>query len=168
MKRRASVKKLTTLSLTVAAAMLLSYIEHLLPSFVPIAGVKLGLANIATVFALYTLGRSCAIGVTLVRVLLSTLLFGNPIGAIYALSGAVAALLGMCLVSLLPIFSEIGVSTVGGVLHNVGQIIAAAVVMRTAELVTAYLPWLLISGTVAGVCIGIASGLLIKRLRDKI
>lgn len=168
MKKRTSARKLTVLSLTVAVAMLLSYIEHLLPSFVPIPGIKLGLANIATVFALYTLGRGYAAYVTLVRVLLSALLFGNPLGAIYALSGAVLALLGMCLLSLVPLFSEIGVSTAGGVLHNIGQITAAAIVMRTAGLVVAYLPVMLIFGTIAGVCIGIASGLLIKRLKDKI
>ena len=168
MKKRTSARKLTTLSLCVAAALLLSYVEHLLPTPVPIPGVKLGLANVATVFALYTLGKSYAIGVTLVRVVLSALLFGNPLGLIYALSGAFLALFSMCLLSLVPLFSEIGVSTVGGVLHNVGQIIAAAIVMRTAGLITAYLPWLLISGTIAGVCIGIASGLLVKRLKGKI
>ena len=168
MKNRTSTRTLATLSLLVAVAMLLSYVEHLLPSFVPIPGVKLGLANVATVFALYVLGRRYAVVVSLVRVVLSALLFGNAVGLIYALSGAVLALLGMCLLKGCPLFSEIGVSVLGGVLHNVGQIIAAAIVMRTAGLVAVYLPVLLLSGTVAGVVIGIISGLLVKRLKDKI
>ena len=168
MRKRTSVRTLTVLSLTVAVAMLLSYVEHLLPTFVPIPGVKLGLANVATVFALYTLGRRYAVGVTVVRVVLSAFLFGNPLGLIYSLSGALLALLGMCLLRGVPLFSEVGVSVVGGVLHNVGQIVTAAVVMQTAELVLAYLPMLLVSGTASGVVIGIASGLIIKRLRNKI
>lgn len=167
MKNRRSARTLATLSLLIAAAMLLSYVEHLLPSFVPIPGVKLGLANVATVFALYILGRRYAVAVTIVRVLLSALLFGNAAGLIYSVSGAALALLGMCLLRGLPLFSEIGVSVAGGVLHNVGQIIAAALVMKTAGLVAVYLPVLLVSGTVAGITIGVASGLLIKRLGNK-
>lgn len=168
MKNRSSARALATLSLLVAAAMLLSYVEHLLPGFVPIPGVKLGLANVATVFALYTLGRRYAVAVTLVRVLLSALLFGNAVGLIYSVSGAVLALLGMCVLKSLPLFSEIGVSVAGGVLHNAGQIVAAALVMKTAGLVAVYLPVLLVSGTVAGTAIGVASGLLLKQLKGKI
>lgn len=163
-----SVRTLTVLSLCVAVAMLLSYIEHLLPVFVPIAGVKIGLANIATVFALYTLGASYAVTVSCVRVVLSTLLFGNVLGLIYSASGAVFALAGMILLKRCRLFSAIGVSVVGGVLHNVAQIIAAALVMETFSLVTFYLPVLLVSGTAAGIVIGIASGLLVARLKNKI
>ena len=152
----------------IAVAMLLSYVEHLLPSFVPIPGVKLGLANVATVFALYILGVRFAVSVSLVRIVLSALLFGNALGLIYALSGAALALFGMCLIRNLHLFSEVGVSVVGGVLHNVGQIIAAATVMKTASLVIVYLPVLLVSGTLAGIAIGVASGLVIKSLKDKI
>ena len=168
MKKRTPARTLAILSMLVAVAMLLSYIEHLIPPLVAIPGVKLGLANVASVFALYILGRKYAIAVSLVRVLLSSMLFGNPAAFIYALSGAVLALLGMCLLKSVPLFSEVGVSVVGAVLHNVGQIAAAAVVMRTGEIILVYLPPLIITGTVAGVVIGIASGLLVRRLKNKI
>ena len=168
MKRRSGALTLATLAMLVAVAMLLSYVEHLLPSPIPIPGVKLGLANIATVFALYVLGRRYAVIVSLVRVALSALLFGNALGLLYAASGAALALLGMCLLRGCPFFSAVGVSVVGGVLHNIAQVIAAAFVMRTAELIAAYLPLLLVFGTLAGVLIGIASGLLVSRIGDKI
>ena len=168
MKKKNSVYRLTLLSLLIAVAMLLSYIEHLLPSFVPIPGVKLGLANVATVFALYILGVRFAVSVSLVRIVLSALLFGNVLGLVYALSGATLALLGMCLLKKMHLFSEVGVSVVGGVFHNVGQIIAAAAVMKTAGLVLVYLPVLLVSGTVAGIAVGVVSGLVIRALKNKI
>lgn len=166
--RGINTRRLTALSLSVAVAMLLSYVEHLLPVFIPIPGVKLGLANVATVFALYTLGVPSAVAVSFVRVVLSSLLFGNALGLLYAFCGAALALVGMCLARRARVFSVVGVSVVGGVLHNVAQITAAAFVMRTAGLVALYLPVLLISGTAAGVVIGIASGLLVGRLKDKI
>ena len=160
-------KTLTVLSLSVAVAMLLSYVEHLLPAF-SIPGVKIGLANIATLLALYTLGAWYAAAVSVVRVVLSSLLFGNVLGLLYAISGAVVSLVGMCLVKKIRIFSVVGVSVVGGVLHNVAQIIAASLVMETAALAAFYLPVLLLSGTLAGVAVGVASGLLIKRIAPKL
>lgn len=168
MKKRTPARTLAILSMLVAVAMLLSYIEHLIPPLVAVPGVKLGLANVASVFALYILGRKYAVAVSLVRVLLSSVLFGNPAAFIYAFSGAVLALLGMCLLKSVPFLSEVGVSVVGAVLHNVGQIAAAAVVMRTGEIILIYLPPLIATGTVAGVVIGIASGLLVRRLKNKI
>ncbi len=168
MRRKNYARTLTVLSLSVAVAMLLSYIEHLLPPLLALPGVKIGLANIATVFALYTLGKRYAVTVSLVRVFLSALLFGNALGLLYSLSGAVLALLVMCLLMRSGLFSEIGVSVAGGVLHNVGQIIAAAIVMRAAPLAAIYMPVLLISGVVAGIVVGVASGLLIRSLKGKI
>ncbi len=157
-------RRLAVISVTVAAAMLLSYVEHLLPAPVPIAGVKLGLANIATVFALYTLGAGPAVAVSLVRVFLSALLFGNALALLYSLAGAVAALAVMMLLKRCGLFSAVGVSVAGGVFHNVAQIFVAAAVMRTEALIVFYLPWLLICGVASGAVIGVASGVLVKRL----
>lgn len=147
-----------------SVAMILSYVESLIPAFVAIPGVKVGLANTVTVFALYMLGAKYAIAISLVRVLLSGLLFGNPLSIIYSLCGALLSFLGMLLLKKVGRFSPVGVSVGGGVLHNLGQILAAALVMKTAA-VFAYLPILAVSGTMAGVVIGIASGLLIMRLK---
>lgn len=168
MKRRVNAVTVATLAMLVAVAMLLSYIEHLIPSPVPIPGVKIGLANIATVFALYVLGRRYAVVVTVLRVALSSLLFGNPVGLLYAISGAALALVGMCALKGVPIFSAVGVSVIGGVLHNTGQVIAAAFVLETAGLMITYLPLLLVFGTIAGVLVGVASGLLVRRIGNKL
>ena len=162
-----NVKKMTTLSLIISVAMILSYIESLIPAFVAVPGVKVGLSNIATVFALYTLGAPYAIGVSLVRVLLSSLLFGTVASLIYSLSGALFALVVMITLKHINLFSEIGVSIAGGVMHNVGQVVAAALVMSTGA-IAYYIPPLIVSGIIAGIAIGIVSGLLINRLKGKI
>lgn len=157
-------KKMTTLALLVSVAMILSYIESLVPAFVAVPGVKLGLSNIATVFALYTLGWPSAIAVSVVRVLLSALLFGNIPSLVFSLAGAALALLAMIPLKRVDLFSSIGVSVVGAIFHNVGQVAAAAIVMKTIG-VTYYLIPLLLSGTIAGVVIGIISGILVERIK---
>ena len=158
---------MTTLSLLVAAAMILSYVESLIPPLAAVPGVKIGLSNIATVFALYTLGAPCAVCVSLVRVCLSALLFGNFVGFIYSLTGAVFALAVMILLKRIACFSTVGVSVAGGVFHNAGQVIAAAIVMDSPAIVY-YLAPLAVSGTIAGVAVGLAGGLLAARLSGRI
>lgn len=160
-------KKMVTLSALIAVAMILSYIESLIPAFVAVPGVKIGLSNIATVFALYALGWPYAICVSLVRVLLSALLFGNTVSLFYSLSGAVLALLVMIVLKKLGLFSSIGISVAGGVFHNAGQIIAACIVMKTAA-ISLYIIPLVITGTIAGVIIGIIAGMLVERLKKHI
>ena len=160
-------KRMTTLALLVSVAMILSYIESLLPAFVAVPGVKLGLSNIATVFALYTLGWPAAITVSAVRVLLSSLLFGNIPSLAFSIAGAALALAAMIPLSRINFFSETGVSVVGAVCHNIGQVTAAVIVMETLGVAYYILP-LLVTGTLAGVVIGIASGALIKRIKKHI
>lgn len=161
------VKKTVTLSSLIAVAMILSYVESLIPAFVAVPGVKMGLSNIATVFALYTLGWHYAICVSVVRVLLSALLFGNFVGLIYSLAGAALALIVMIFLKRLDSFSSIGVSVAGGVCHNAGQIIAACIIMKTAG-ISLYLIPLVISGTVSGILIGVVSGMLVERVKKYI
>ena len=162
-----NVKKMTTLSLIISVAMILSYIESLIPAFVAIPGVKVGLSNIATVFALYTLGAPYAIAVSVIRVLLSSLLFGSVASMIYSISGAVFALGVMIALKHIKLFSEIGVSIAGGVMHNVGQVVAAALIMNNGA-IAYYIAPLIVSGIVAGIAIGVVSGILINRLKGKI
>ena len=164
MKKTFDTKKMVILSALVAVAMILSYIESLVPTFVAVPGVKMGLSNIATVFALYTLGWPYAIIVSLIRVLLSALLFGNAVSLIYSLSGAALALLVMILLKKFNLFSTVGVSVAGGVCHNAGQIIAACIVMENAAISLYILP-LIISGTIAGVVIGTVAGILVNRVK---
>jgi heptaprenyl diphosphate synthase len=163
-KNRLDTKKMVTLSSLIAVAMILSYIESLVPAFVAVPGVKIGLSNIATVFALYTLGWPYAVCVSAVRVFLSALLFGNFVALIYSLSGAALALLIMILLKKVNLFSSVGVSVAGGVMHNAGQIIAACIVMENAA-ISLYIIPLIISGTLSGVAIGIAAGMLVERIK---
>ncbi len=162
--KRLDTKKTVTLSALIAVAMILSYVESLIPAFVAVPGVKLGLSNIATVFTLYTLGWPYAICVSAVRVILSALLFGNITSLIYSLSGAALALAVMILLKRIKLFSTVGVSVAGAVSHNIGQIIAVCFVMENAYIAYYIVP-LLISGTVAGVVIGVASAALVERLK---
>ena len=162
-----NVKNLTTLSLSVALAMLLSFVESQIPPLAAVPGVKMGLSNIVTVFLLYTLGVKSAALVSFVRVCLASLLFGSAVSLLYSLSGAVLSFLVMLLLKKIGRFSTVGVSVAGGVFHNAGQIIAAALIMETA-LIASYLPVLIVSGTIAGVCVGVLAGMLTARLKDVI
>ncbi|MBE6609786.1 MAG: Gx transporter family protein [Ruminococcaceae bacterium] len=156
--------KLTTLALTVTIAMLLSYIESRVPAFVSIPGIKVGLANIAVIFALYKFGVKEAAAVSIIRVLLLSTLFGTPVSFIYSVTGAILSLTVMIVLKKLTPLTEVGVSVFGGVTHNIGQI-GAACVMLSTNVVIYYLPFLLLSGTVAGIAVGIISALLVKRVR---
>ena len=158
-----NTKKLTFISVCVALAMILSYIESLIPPFVAVPGVKVGLANTVSLFILYAYGVREAACVSFIRVCLSALLFGSSVSFIYSLSGAVLSLLGMIILKRIPIFTITAVSVVGAVLHNAAQIICACLLMENAA-IAYYLPVLVIAGTVAGVAIGVLAALLMKKL----
>ena len=155
--------KLTVMALTTAIALVLSFIESQIPAFVAVPGVKMGLANIAIVYALYRLGWKEAALISLIRVVLVSLLFGSAASFLYSLAGAVLSLLGMALLKKTGKFTEIVVSVAGGVLHNIGQIAMASIILETDAL-RYYLPFLLVSGILAGVVIGLISGILIRRI----
>ena len=163
---RNNPRKLTQLALTVALAMMLSFIESRIPAFVAIPGVKIGLANIAVIFTLYKFGFKEAITVSLIRVILVSTLFGSPISLIYSVSGAILSFASMLLLKAITPLREVAVSVAGGVMHNVGQIIAASIMLDT-NVVIYYLPFLILSGTIAGIAVGIAAALLIKRVKIK-
>jgi len=156
-------KRIALLGISVALAMVLSFVESLIPAFVAIPGIKVGLPNIVIVFLLYSLGWQYAAAVSLVRVVLVSILFGNVQIMLFSLAGAALSLLGMALLKKTKLFSSVAVSVVGGVLHNIGQIAVAVLWTQTPQVVL-YLPILLITGTVAGVVIGLVAGLLTKRL----
>lgn len=160
-------RKIARMGLLVALSMILSYVESLIPAFVAVPGVKVGLANIVVIFALYTLGPIEALIVSLLRVILSSFLFGSVLSLLYSLSGALLSLGGMILMKKLKIFSTTVVSVTGGVLHNVGQILVACLVLET-DVLLYYLPVLILSGVITGAVIGIKASLVIKRLENNI
>ena len=159
-----TTQKLALLGLTTAIAMAFAYVEVLLPPlFTAVPGIKLGLPNIVIIFVLFKMGVFEAAAVSLVRMLAVSLLFGNPMTFAYSLAGATLSLIVMAILKKLDFFSIIGVSVAGGVLHNVGQILLAMIVLGTAEL-GYYLIVLAIAGTVAGVFIGLCGGFAVKRI----
>lgn len=157
-------KKLTTLALLTAGAMILSYVESMLPSL-GIPGVKMGLANIAVIFALYRLGWREALGISLVRVFMVSMLFGSMGALLYSLAGAALSLSTMALLKHSDRFSETGVSVAGGVAHNAGQILVAIALLGNVRLVY-YYPVLVLSGVAGGVLTGLTAAMLIKRIPD--
>lgn len=162
--RNKKTLQLTTMAFVIAFAMILSFVESRIPALVAIPGVKVGLANIAVIFTLYKLGVKEAITVSIIRVLLISMLFGSPVSLIYSISGATLSLATMILLKKLTPLTEVTISVTGGVMHNVGQIAAASFMLST-NVVIYYLPFLLVSGTIAGVVVGIASAILIKRIK---
>ena len=157
-------KKIATMGLLVALAMALSWVEQLVPLSVTVPGVKLGLANLAVIFTLYRIGTRAAWGLSLLRVVLVSLTFGNAYSLWYSLAGAILSLAVMMLLRRNGRFSLLGVSVAGAVSHNLGQIAVAAVVLGSASMVY-YLPVLLVSGVVAGICIGAVAAILVQRIQ---
>lgn len=157
-------KRLVLLAMLTAVAMILSYVESLLPQ-VGIPGVKMGLANIAVIFALFRFGWKEVAALSLVRVLLVSLLFGSVGAMLYSLAGAVLSLAVMALLRRIDWFSTVGISVAGGVAHNAGQILMAMLILQTKQLL-GYLPVLAVSGIAGGVLTGLAAALLIRRIPE--
>ena len=157
-------KRLVLLAMLTAVAMILSYVESLLPS-VGIPGVKMGLANIAVIFALFRFGWKEAAALSLVRVVLVSLLFGSVGAMLYSLAGAVLSLAVMALLRRIDRFSTVGISVAGGVAHNAGQILMAMLILQTKQLL-GYLPVLAVAGIGGGILTGLAAALLIRRIPE--
>ncbi len=148
-----------------ALALIFSYVETLIPIHFGVPGMKLGLANLVIVIALYKMRVQEAFMLSVVRVLLSGFLFGNYFSIIYSLAGALLSLSVMAGLKRTEGFSVMGVSIAGGVFHNIGQLIVAMLVVETFS-VAYYVPVLLAAGLVTGLLIGIASNEMLKRLKN--
>lgn len=156
--------KTAVLGLLLGVALILGYIEALLPPFTGIPGVKLGLANIVTLLTLKLYGRKEALMVLISRILLSGLLFGSLYSILYSLAGGLFAFFLMAFFLHYPKFSLIGVSVLGAIGHNMGQLIVAMLTVKTLKLVY-YGPVLLISGLLTGILTGMLAALILKHLR---
>ena len=163
--KKNQVTKLAFLGVFTALALVLSYVEAQLPPiWTAVPGIKVGLPNIIIIILLYKLGVKEAATVSLIRVLFSSfLLFGSGMMLIYSVVGASLSLVLMTICKKLNVFSTVGVSIVGGISHNLGQILVAIALFDTAQL-GYYMIVLALTGTVAGVFIGLAGSLLLKRL----
>lgn len=158
-----SPAKIAFYGLLLALGMVLGYVETLIPISLGVPGVKLGLANLVTMVGLYTIGVPGTIAVNLLRIVLTGFTFGNMFSMLYSLAGAVLSLVFMVLVKKSGCFGSVGVSIVGGVGHNIGQLAVAAFTVQTLG-VFSYLPVLLAAGTVAGALIGLLGGMIVGRI----
>lgn len=157
-------KKLTISALLVALAMIFSYIEVLIPFNFGIPGIKLGLANLVVVVALYTLGVKQAFMISMVRIILVAFTFGSLAALLYSIAGGILSFLVMALCRRIKGLSVMGVSVAGGVSHNIGQIIVAVCVVENMNLLF-YVPVLMIAGIVTGLLIGLVAGLILPALK---
>ena len=157
-----NLKKITTLAILASLAMVLSFVETLLPPiYAAVPGIKIGLANIINVFLLYKFSVKDTAIVTLIRVLVVSMLFSNFMTLAYSLAGAVLSITIMALLKKTNRFSTVGVSIAGGVFHNLGQIIVAIFITATIE-IGYYMIFLCISGVLSGMLIGILGALVLK------
>lgn len=161
--KNSKAKKIAVPAVMIALAFTLSYLESLLPLNLGIPGIKLGLANFVTVTAIYLLPPGWAFAIALVRILLSGLTFGNAFSLIYSLCGGLLSF-GVMTAFKRTKLSPVGVSMLGGISHNAGQLAAAAVLLGTPA-IAYYMPVLLIAGTATGLLIGIVADQIIKRLK---
>lgn len=159
------IKYITVISVLITLSLVFSYIDSLISLPVAIPGVKLGIANIAIIYTLYKIGAKEAILVSFIRLILSSILFGSILTFMYSLVGSILSLTIMILLKKFTTLNVITISIIGGVLHNVGQIIVAIIVMTTKEIVY-YLPVLIITGTISGVGVGILSSITLHYTKD--
>lgn len=161
--KKLNVKHLCTLALMIALAFAFSYLESLIPYNLGIPGIKLGLSNLVVLIALYTMKTSDALIISIIRIILAGFLFNGTFAMIYSLVGGLLSFAIMFITKKVDKFSPIGVSAVGGTVHNLGQIIVAGLVMNTYRIIY-YFPILMISGLITGIINGIIASIIINRL----
>lgn len=156
-------KKIAYISLLISLALICSYVESIIPFNVGIPGIKIGLANIVSVIAIYLFDPFVGVIVVIVRVLLAGFLFGNLYGIIYSMAGGVSSIVLMILLKKTERFSVLGVSIAGGVMHNLAQLVVAILVVNQIRM-SFYGPVLIVSGVIMGAIISFLSGQIIKRV----
>ena len=155
--------KVTELSLLLAFSLVLSYIETLIPVFVAVPGMKIGLANIVTLLLLYREKKTVVFFFMILRVFITGFLFSGISGILYGIAGGVFSIFFMCILKKCKCFSVLGVSIAGGIFHNVGQILVAALIMENVRIFY-YFTVLLLSGAVSGLLVGYLSYLIFRQM----
>ena len=146
-----------------ALALIFSYVEILIPIPVPVPGIKLGLANLVIIIALYRMGFKYAFTINMVRIVAAGLLFSGVFGMIYSLAGGILSIIVMYLLYRTGLFSMVGISMAGGVCHNLGQLLTACLLLSNTGILS-YFSVLLFSGIISGIAIGIIAYVIEKRL----
>ena len=158
-------KKMMIISIFISLGLILSYVEHMLPTQFIAAGAKLGLANIVTVVTLVVLDRKSSLTVLLIRIVLVSLMFAGFSGFLYSITGGLLSYLGMSIMLKLDFkeVSLVGVSVVGAVLHSFGQVVVASLIFMNYRILL-YFPTLLLASLITGIFIGLISNYLTERL----
>lgn len=162
--RQDRVRQIAVSGLLASLMLVLGLVERQFPLFAALPGVKLGLANSVLVYALYMLGRRQSVVLMLLKALMSWLLYTNMSAMLYSLGGGALSLLAMALCMRVPGVSAVGVSAVGAVCFNVGQMLVAVAVLHTPQLLLTYLPILMVSGVVTGILTGVVARLVMRHL----
>ncbi len=160
-----NTQRIAKTGMLLSISLVLSYLEMLLPVLVAVPGVKIGLANIITMFLLYRTDMKRTLAFTCVRVLIAGILFSGVSGIIYSLSGGIFCVVVMSLLKRCSIFSVLGVSMAGAIAHNMGQIFIAILIMENIHIVY-YLPVLCISGVISGLLVGYLAFMIMERYRN--
>ncbi len=162
-KKRFTVQTVAQCGLLTAMMLVLGFIESLLPVAAGVPGIKLGLSNGVLLFALYMMDAPTAFVLMLLKVLLSGLLFGGVSAMMYAMAGGVLSMIGMILLKKLR-FNLLTVSMIGAVLHNLGQVLLAMIILETDRLIY-YMAVLLLVGLACGAVTGIAARATIQHMK---
>ena len=160
-KQRITTKQLALCSVLLTLMLVLGWVESLFPPLMGVPGIKLGLSNGVLIFAVYMLSLPTAWVLMLLKVVLSSLFFGGVAALPYALAGGVLSLASMCLLSRMKWMHPVTVSIVGGVMHNVGQIVMAMIILHTSQLAY-YMAVLMLSGILFGALPGVSATLVMK------
>lgn len=163
MQWHSKTRRIAVSAMFAALALIFSYIEAILPLSTGIPGVKLGIANLVVILALYNMDFKYAMGINVIRILTAGLLFNGAFGALYSLAGGVLSLTVMWLLKKTGLFSMAGVSMAGGVAHNMGQLLIASALISNLRMFI-YLPVLMFSGLAAGILIGITATIINDRV----
>lgn len=157
------VQSVALCGLLTAVMMVLGYVESRIPVLVGVPGIKLGLANSVLVYAVYLLSPRVTVGLMLVKVVLSALLFASPLAMAFSLTGGVLSTAGMLLAKRMKGFGMVGVSVIGALLHNAGQVLVAVWLVGNVNLLY-YLAILALTAVVTGMVTGLCAGLVMKAL----
>ena len=157
-------KKLTAMALLTAVALIIFVVEAQIPALVPIPGIKLGLANIITVFAVFTFGSWEATLILAVRIFLGAVFAGNFSTILYSAAGGALAIGVTILLKRILTMKQLWVAgTLGAIAHSIGQVAMAALLVRTPELFLFYLPVLVICSILTGTFTGLCAQFLVNR-----
>ncbi len=163
--RNGKVQRIALSGILTSLMLVFGFIERQFPLPVPIPGIKLGLANSVLLYALYMMGIRQTIVLMLLKVLMSWLIYMNMSAMLYSFAGSVLSVAAMILLSRMNGVSIVGVSALGAVFFNVGQMLMAAWVLGTPQLIVTYLPVLMVSGVLTGVLTGVVARMVMKHLR---